>query len=113
MSRADFVSYSCFDAQGTWLLWQQLRAHLESLEWQQGHDLFHFYNLYWKPFGEQLTDMERAGIHVDVATKLPEAQRLAEAERTRLELLFRRPRGMGLGLGIGIGLGLGLGLGLG
>ena len=103
MSRADFVSYSCFDAQGTWLLWQQLRAHLESLEWQQGHDLFHFYNLYWKPFGEQLTDMERAGIHVDVATKLPEAQRLAEAERTRLELLFRRPRGMELGIGIGIG----------
>ena len=45
--------------------------------------------------------MERAGIHVDVAAKLPEAQRLAEAEQKRLELLFRRPRGMGLGLGLG------------
>ena len=44
MSREDFVSYSCFDAQGTWLLWQQLRKHLEGMEWQQGQDRFRFYN---------------------------------------------------------------------
>ena len=34
----DFMCPTCFDAQGTWLLWQQLRKHLEGMEWQQGQD---------------------------------------------------------------------------
>ena len=61
MTRPDFVAYSCFDAQGTWLLWQKLRTHLEGMEWQHGRTLYSFYTTYWRPFGELLTDMERAG----------------------------------------------------
>ena len=37
----DFICPTCFDAQGTWLLWQQLRKHLEGMEWQQGQDRFY------------------------------------------------------------------------
>ena len=40
----DFICPACLCAQGTWLLWQQLRANLEGMAWQQGQDRSRSYN---------------------------------------------------------------------
>jgi len=90
MTRPEWIEYSIYDAQGTWMLHQKLEGFLREMDWQDGHSLLEFYRRYWIPFGEVLTDMEREGIKVDAAQMLPAAERRAEQERDRLELIFRR-----------------------
>ena len=63
-----WVEYSCFDAEITYFLRETLAYQLCKLEtseenMENNHVL---YAKYWLPFGELLTDMERAGIAVDV-----------------------------------------------
>jgi DNA polymerase-1 len=90
LTRSEWIGYSVYDAQGTWLLYENLRRRLEGMDWQAGQTLFRYYKQYWRPFGELLTDMEREGIRVEKETKLPAAERRAKQERDRLELVFRR-----------------------
>ena len=90
MTRSEWIGYSVYDSQGTWLLHSALRERLEDVEWQGGLTLFDFYNKYWRPFGELLTDLEREGIKVDAESKLPAAEKRALAKREMCELKFRR-----------------------
>jgi hypothetical protein len=86
----EWIEYSVYDAQGTWLLHEELKRRLQAMEWtEDGKHMYDYYVKYWAPFGELLTDLERNGIKVDVAQQLPLAERRAEAERDRLELIFR------------------------
>ena len=63
-----WVEYSCFDAEITYFLRELLSKQLCQLkiEEEDKGDNLTFYTKYWLPFGELLTDMERAGIAVDV-----------------------------------------------
>ena len=90
LTRTEWIEYSVYDAQGTWLLHEELRRRLEGMRWKDGLSMYAFYTRYWAPFGSLLTDMERNGIKVDAAEQLPAAERRAEQERDRLELTFRR-----------------------
>ena len=96
MLRPDWIQYSVYDAQGTWLLHQELETRLRKVEWifkgstaEPGLHLYDYYCRYWRPFGEMLTDMERIGLRVDKAEKLPKAERLATQARNEAELHFR------------------------
>lgn len=89
-TRAQWIDYSVYDSQGTWLLHDALSRKLRGMDWQDGTSLFDFYMGYWRPFGELLTDMEREGIKVDATTLLPAAQKQAEEDLTRLVLNFRK-----------------------
>jgi len=68
-SRA-WIEYSAYDAEGTYLLYQNLVQQLLTLPWPEclepGRTMLDFYNHYLVDFGETLTDMERRGIRVDV-----------------------------------------------
>jgi len=90
MTRPDWIQYSAYDSHGTWLLHERLSNELRAMPWQQGRVLYDFYWDYWRPFGELLTDLEREGIRVDAAGRLPQAQLEAEASRDAKELKFRR-----------------------
>jgi DNA polymerase I len=95
LTRPDWIQYACYDSQGTWLLHEELRRRLTSMDWADGEvfgepNLYHYYTRYWRPFGELLTSMEREGIKVDSTNQLPAAERRAIAQRAKLELNFRR-----------------------
>lgn len=90
LTRFEWIEYSVYDAQGTWLLHEELKKYLVGMKWETDETMHEFYTRYWVPFGALLTDMERNGIKVDVASQLPLAERRAEQERDRLELIFRR-----------------------
>ena len=60
-----WIEYSVYDAQGTWLLHEELVRRLKEMPWDdQGQTMYDFYRGYWAPFGALLTDMERNGIKV-------------------------------------------------
>lgn len=80
--------YSTYDAQATWELYHALEARLRSRSWTGGLSLMDFYRTYWRPFAECLTDLERVGMYVDVATRLPAAERAATADRAAAEATF-------------------------
>lgn len=63
-----WVEYSCFDAEITYFLRETLSKQLCQLKTDEENmvDNLTLYTKYWLPFGELLTDMERAGIKVDV-----------------------------------------------
>jgi hypothetical protein len=90
LTRPDWIQYACYDSQGTWLLHEELRRRLTSMDWADGEvfgepNLYHYYTRYWRPFGELLTSMEREGIKVDSTNQLPAAERRAIAQRAKLE----------------------------
>ena len=43
LTRDEWIAYSIYDSQGTWLLHEQLRSQLEAIEWLPGHSLYSFY----------------------------------------------------------------------
>lgn len=110
--RDSWIRYSCYDAKGTWLLHEVLLSKLKAMPWQEpGSSMADYYEQsdepiltktlrcdltkmrclrYWRPFGELLTQMERTGVHVDIGTKLPEAERRARIDRDNAERTFRR-----------------------
>ena len=63
-----WVEYSCFDAEITYFLRETLSKQLCQLKTDEENmvDNLTLYTKYWLPFGELLTDMERAVIKVDV-----------------------------------------------
>ena len=48
LTRTEWIEYSVYDAQGTWLLHEDLRRRLEGMEWQDGHNMYTFYTRYAK-----------------------------------------------------------------
>jgi DNA polymerase I-like protein with 3'-5' exonuclease and polymerase domains len=62
---ANWIDYSAMDAVITWRVRDRLQNLLEDMPWNPGHTMFDYYLKYWRPFGELLTDMERAGIYLD------------------------------------------------
>ena len=84
-----WVEYSCFDAEITYFLREtlakklcQLQTHEEGME-----NLLGLYGKYWLPFGELLTDMERAGIRV-TTDYLKSIQLKAEKDKKNSEEQF-------------------------
>ncbi|MDP2439263.1 MAG: DNA polymerase [archaeon] len=83
----DWIDYSAFDAEGTWLLHRKLAEKLRHMPWSSGLTMLDFYRRYWLPFGELLTDMERSGIYVNVG-HLAEMEKRAEKDRATAESAF-------------------------
>ena len=65
---SDWVNYSTFDAEVTYLLRELLGIELMKLKTEEEDmkNLLDLYCKYWLPLGEILTEMERVGIKVDV-----------------------------------------------
>lgn len=63
--REKWIQYSCYDAQGTYLIHDELRKRLKATFWMESdkgnHNLYEYYCRHMRPFGEVLTDMERRG----------------------------------------------------
>lgn len=87
-TRDRWIEYSTYDAEGTWMLREQLEERLRSREWLGGKTMYDFYVRYIVPYAHVLTDMEREGIQVDIVEHLPAAQLRAIAERDRAENQF-------------------------
>lgn len=45
--------------QATWLVHRELMQKLREMSWKDGMTMLDFYETYYVPFGELLTDMER------------------------------------------------------
>eukprot|EP01127_Copromyxa_protea_P021264 TRINITY_DN7269_c0_g1_i1.p1 TRINITY_DN7269_c0_g1~~TRINITY_DN7269_c0_g1_i1.p1 ORF type:complete len:1237 (+),score=291.21 TRINITY_DN7269_c0_g1_i1:29-3739(+) len=78
-----WIDYSTLDTEVTWFLREALQRKLEKMEWQPGvSTMWDFYQNMWGPFGELLTDIERAGIKINIKhlqTVLPQAEEAKEA----------------------------------
>jgi len=87
-TRSQWIEYSTFDAESTWLLRSALEERLRGIYWSQGQSLWDLYNTYLVPFAECLTDLERAGIYVNKemlqAAEVQATRHRAEAEATFL-----------------------------
>lgn len=90
-SREKWIEYSSRDALATWNLYTFLKQKLEEIEWwpneEKAGNMFDFYQAYWLPFGEILTELERNGIRVDL-DKLRASQIRAEEDAKRMEKIF-------------------------
>ena len=53
------MCYLCVRAQATWLVHRALADKLRNMPWKDGMTMLDFYEMYYVPFGELLTDMER------------------------------------------------------
>lgn len=81
--RSAWIEYSAFDAQGTWLLREKLQKLLEKMPWCNGKNLYDYYQMHMRPFGEVLTDMERRGIRVDARDYLASVEVQARHDRAQ------------------------------
>jgi hypothetical protein len=78
--REEWIKYSSRDSLATWQLARHLITELRLRKWMTPRDrgreqvtlpsgvkgnMYHFYDIYFKRFGELLTDMEAVGIKVD------------------------------------------------
>jgi DNA polymerase-1 len=95
--RKRWIRYSVYDAESTWFLHRVLRQKLDQTFWfekppavdgeePQVGSMYDFYRQYIIPFGECLTDIERKGMHVDLAY-LANVEKQALEDRARLERL--------------------------
>ena len=84
-----WVDYSTFDAEITYFLRETLAKQLEELITNEENmkNLGVLYTKYWLPFGEVLTDMERAGFLIDV-DYLKEIELMAERDKIQYEQKF-------------------------
>lgn len=86
-TRDEWIDYATNDAEATWKLRRILEARLRAMPCTEGTTMFDFYNEYWRPFGEILTDMERAGIYVDRGY-LSQIQQQAQGEAVTQYAVF-------------------------
>jgi DNA polymerase-1 len=89
LCRKLWIEYSCFDAEGTWLLREKLQKLLEGMKWCQGKNLYDYYQMHMRPFGKVLTDMERRGIRVDAREYLAKVEVQARQDRSHHLAKFR------------------------
>ena len=68
-TREKWIEYSARDAFATYGIYKALQGKLRATPWVVDREklgtMFEFYKMYWRDFGELLTDMERNGIKVD------------------------------------------------
>lgn len=90
--RAKWIEYSAKDAVATWWVRYELQERLKRQEWivdgKRLGNMYDFYNLYLKDFGDALTAMEKEGILVDTDGHLKQAEVLARQERAIMEKKF-------------------------
>lgn len=79
--RQKWIEYSCKDAKGTWLIREKLEEELKRMSWFEDKNLFDYYFLHMRPFGEVLTDMERRGVRVDARDYLAGVEVQARKDR--------------------------------
>ena len=89
--RANWIKYSAKDAKSTWLLWDKLRDLLKQVSWiGPDTNMYEYYELHMRPFGEVLTDMERRGIRVDAKDYLASVEIQAREDRAHHVEVFRQ-----------------------
>lgn len=94
--RTKWIEYSCYDAQGTWLIRNELEKRLRLMPWfmnKEDGTKYSLFDYYWsnlRPFGEVLTDMERRGIRVDARDYLAKVELKAREDRDRHAETFRQ-----------------------
>lgn len=86
--RQEFIAYSAYDAQATWLVHQALTRKLKEMPWKDDLSMLDFYEMYYIPFGELLTDMERTGIYVEAKGYLKDVEVQARLDKKRDEEKF-------------------------
>ena len=81
--RANWIIYSAYDAESTWVIREKLERKLREMPWtsDRTHNLYEFYYRYLRDFGEVLTDMERRGIRVDAKDYLANVEVQARKDR--------------------------------
>ncbi|GAX09828.1 DNA polymerase I [Fistulifera solaris] len=88
--RSRWILYSSYDAVGTYKLREVLEERLKKRKWLSDSDnMYDYYFMHMRPFGEVLTDMERRGIRVDARDYLAKAEQNARADRERHSRIFR------------------------
>lgn len=88
--RGKWIDYSCKDAKGTWLIRKKLQTMLENMSWFESKNLYDYYVMHMRPFGEVLTDMERRGIRVDARDYLAKVEVQAREDRKHHSEEFRK-----------------------
>lgn len=88
--RAKWVTYSCYDARGTWRIRNKLADLLKNMPWIQDTNLYDYYWMHMRPFGEVLTDMERRGIRVNANDYLAKVELQAREDRSHHVKVFRQ-----------------------
>lgn len=88
--RAKWIKYSCYDAEGTWLIRKRLEELLRKMSWINDTNLYDYYWMHMRPFGEVLTDMERRGIRVDANEYLAGVEIKAREDRAHHVEVFRQ-----------------------
>jgi hypothetical protein len=88
--RSNFIMYSCYDAEGTWRLQEQLALKLKQMPWVDGLNLYDYYWHHMREFGQVLTDMERRGIRVDAKEYLFKVEQQARKDRQQHLENFRQ-----------------------
>ncbi|XVF03915.1 hypothetical protein REPUB_Repub05bG0034800 [Reevesia pubescens] len=89
-----WICYSALDAISTLRLYESLKNKLSSMSWVfdgkpvSGKSMYHFYEEYWRPFGELLVKMEREGMLVD-RMYLAQLEKVAKAEQEIAANRFR------------------------
>jgi 3'-5' exonuclease len=89
--RPDWIKYSAMDAKSTWLLREELTKLLKTIPWiGPDTNMYDYYELHMRPFGEVLTDMERRGIRVDANDYLAKVEIQARQDRAHHVEVFRQ-----------------------
>mmetsp|Transcript_13417 Transcript_13417/g.35678 ORF Transcript_13417/g.35678 Transcript_13417/m.35678 type:complete len:818 (+) Transcript_13417:728-3181(+) len=99
LTKDAFVCYAAYDAKSTWEVHDVLKQKLSQQAWEpMGNSpsssdtpvtMWDFYEKYFVPFGNLLTDMEAVGIHVDAAGHLQAVERQAEEDKEAALETFR------------------------
>lgn len=93
----NWIYYSTYDTRGTYELRDKLEDQLREMPWVYegkkalpgaNRTMWDYYQNYWLPFGEVLTDMEREGIKVNV-DYLAEIEQVAVAEGKKHQIRFK------------------------
>ena len=87
--RENFIKYAAYDAEGTWLVREQLQRKLQKMPWIHDHNQYDLYEMHLVPFGECLTDMERRGVRVDASVYLRDIEVRAKKDKVDNSLIFR------------------------
>jgi 3'-5' exonuclease len=91
--RREWINYSCYDAEGTYRLYQKLKELLKKKYWRTyggvDYSLYEYYDMHMRVFAEVLTDMERRGVRVDARGYLASVELKAREDRDHHTRIFR------------------------
>jgi hypothetical protein len=87
--RENWIKYSAFDAKSTYNLYEFLKRKLIKTPWIHDLNMFDYYKMHMRPFGELLTDLERRGMLV-AKDYLADVETKAREDRERHVETFRQ-----------------------